>query len=1526
MKGIRYFLKKLLSLEQGSIPTSEKILSESVKLLLDHFCASRAVIFQIQRGRNLPKAAFEAHNTTTQPILGKTFLPIDSAYTRLILTSQTPIVSNNLRADLRLSGQESIQSWGVRSMMSAAIVVKETALGIVSLHQCEKLHKWSNEEVEQFAAMVDDLSTAMEISRPFAEMRKQLSRYGIIAEMSRHFLLVDNISDLFRTLVTRLRQAYRFDFAALNLLDETSGQLNSVEQAHYQGDRFVFGNYLPAGYAVPGWCVSNRQWLLVPDFFTETVMSIRREWIEAGMKSCIAFPLVFNDQALGAALFFRTVKGGMDEQDLRLIQQGIDAAAASIYRIRCSARVMQPEVNYLQREDLIRRISKVIASEVEIDVILQQAVNELGRYLRASRCYVVYGNCRDASARKICEYYAQGVTPITGSHFPMSTNPCISEALRRQEAIAFADLLNDSSFAHIYDYLRQYSIFSTMCALITVTDEQQVFLFVDQCDRIRTWNEDERELLNTISQELSLAMDQTQLVARLREQAERELLLNRITTSIRRSLDPEDVLQTTVEELGRTLGVDHCYIGLAESDSAEIVVKSEYCSSDVESILGSTLDQMLFSQDSLFETGKFYTIPRNTLEVHEESKSEFQSYLGTAYVPIRNDRGLIGVIGVGSSESDRRWLSSEIEFIQAVANQVAVAVSQARLLEQSRKQAERERIITRILQSIAESFDKNEIMAKVVKQLGESLQVSRCFISLYNSDEDEWSEVDFEYLAPGVVSIRNDFNNLKSTLKWLNINRRPLVESNFSRISKASDPRAEFDLQARMYVPIIFSGSLIGVIGLQQLGVERIWEESEIELVNSIAGQLAVALHNAHLFRLVNEGQAQWQHTFDSMADGVALVAPNGRVLRINYTLRRMCKVEPGVDLTVTTLVDRMKARLEASFNPFDEAFKGISVQVEAVCESGQILVFNIDPVLDEDTVNGLVFTVRDVTKERLAEMETEQRNRELSALNAISEEITKSLQLEQVIHNAFNKTIELTGADMGVLMILDEDQESLKPAAYYGKMKEKIVEMLSNVSYKRGVIGAVSEIKDAYAVEDVFEEDTQKDPIFFEIAKHLGLRSALVAKIVSKERNLGVLILSFEQQRKFQLNDLQLVAGIGRQIGVAIENASLISSLQKALRKLREANRLKDEFLATLSHELRTPLTSIRGWTEILYEREDNDTEMSTGLEAILKNSESLQQLIDDLLELSRIENRILKLEFEPTEVNLVVLSAMQTVQQMADTRKVRMLTDFSENLPVIVADSNRLQQVVWNLLSNSIKFSRPDGYVLVKTYEEQEHIIIQVEDNGIGIDPSFLPQVFERFRQADSSSTRNYGGLGIGLSLVKSIVEVHGGTVSAESAGLGHGSTFTVRLPITSELQPSHNSAELDYCGVDTVLLVDDHEDNVRAITSALKRLHYNVVTSHSIDSALRVLEKFVPVMVVMDINKLGYRVGELLDFFKRKIGNAQVPFIAIAEFPDDDEQKRLLEAGFFGIAGKPFRRSELIALFDRASELARPQDTLE
>ncbi|MCS6884654.1 MAG: GAF domain-containing protein [Acidobacteriota bacterium] len=1463
------FLKRLLKEE-----VSEKVFDASVKFLRQQFNVSRAVVFQAHLSSL--RATFEACSEGTKSILGRSFLDLESSLVRQMLHSGLPIVFSEALSELRGAERKQVEVWGVRSMLAAAVSVGESPLAVVSVQECDKLRKWSESEVSSFINFVDDISQAVDITLRFGRLRRQSSSYAVIAELTNQMLLVGDLFELFHTLIVKLRRVMHFDLASLNMIDDSTGQLNLVEQARYQAEKFDFGYYLPAGYALPGWCIANRRRLVLADLTEAGSLGVRREWINDGLRSCFAFPLLFNDEVFGAVLFFRRSKGSVEESTLDLVEQAVTAAAAGVYRLKNRVSgVLSVDNQSRRREDLILRVIKILGNDLDLEVILQQVVNELGRFLRASRCYVVSGYLHEENARRIYEYYGQGITPL-GS-FPLHTNPCISEAVKTGKSVV-SDLQNDPNFAHLYGYFRAHNILSTICCLVNAAQDQ-FFLCVDQCDRVRNWSSEECDLVTTVAQLLSLAIEHSRLVSRLRAIAERERLFNQITTAVRRSLDIEEILRTTVNELGKTLKLEHCYIGLVDMATSEIVVRAEYCSRGSTSILGASLDRSLFDENASFETGKFYTLPRS-LKVGSLSVPP-----GAIYVPLRIDRTLMGVLGIVGAETS---LEAELDFVQAIVNQVAVAVSHARLLENSRKQMRREQLITNILRSLAESFESGEMLASVVKQLGIAMRASRCFVLLVDAEGNYY--VAKEYMASGESWRAFDRQDV---VEWINTRRAPMVHYDGVSI-------------AEMYVPIMLSGKLLGVLALQA-AASRQWESAEVETVVSIAGQLAVSLHNARLFELVKEGRAQWQHTFDSMADGVAMVSAQGQVTCINRALCKICGLVDAANLTVQELLNKLDIDRESiGFDPFEEAYKGLSVRAEARCYDGRYLILNIDPAVDATTVvTGLVVTVRDVTKERLAELETARRNRELSVLNAISQEITKSLELEQVVKGAFSKAVELMGADVGILMLLDEEQERLSSMMYAPESSDGL---FSDLSFREALVGLAQEFDEVYAVEDVLEVGGKRS--IFDLVKCQGLRSVLLAKAVSKDRTLGMLVLVFRERQSFRQSELQLIASIGRQIGVAIENSQLLSSIHATLRKLREANKLKDEFLAILSHELRTPLTAIRGWTELLSEQHVTDPEVAAGLEAVLKNCESLEQLINDLLDLSRIESGLLKLEFEPTSLNFVVISAIETVKQLAQERKVQLLLDLAEDLPLITADSSRLQQVVWNLLSNSIKFSRPNGYVLMKTYRDKDELVLRVEDNGIGIDPKFLPYVFEKFRQADSSSTRNYGGLGIGLSLVKSIVDFHGGSITAESEGPDRGSVFTVRLPITTVTQLSEEA------GPNCVLVLGDRDESTGVIKSVLEKLNYRILFKQSVEAVLHSLESLMPVMIVVDTNKLGYRMAEIVALFRRK---AAVPIVAIAEFPDAEEQQRLLKAGFSDIASKPFSRLRLLRLFRRVLNLS-------
>jgi signal transduction histidine kinase len=293
-------------------------------------------------------------------------------------------------------------------------------------------------------------------------------------------------------------------------------------------------------------------------------------------------------------------------------------------------------------------------------------------------------------------------------------------------------------------------------------------------------------------------------------------------------------------------------------------------------------------------------------------------------------------------------------------------------------------------------------------------------------------------------------------------------------------------------------------------------------------------------------------------------------------------------------------------------------------------------------------------------------------------------------------------------------------------------------------------------------------------------IHSGLFAPIRSRQRPLGIIAVGYFADHVFSANERQLIAVAGQQLGVAVENARLISNLQSALERVREANRVKDEFLAVVSHELRTPLTAIQGWSEVLQDPEVEREQLYEGLDAIHYASASLTQLISDLLDLSRIEHNVMRLETQPIDPNYPVRAAVSTTGQIAESKGVDLHVDLAESLPLVMADPGRMQQVIWNLLVNAIKFTPAGGNVWVSTALAGTSVHFTVKDDGTGISSDFLPHVFDRFTQADGSPTRQFGGLGLGLSLVRSLVEAHGGKVVASSDGKGLGATFVVAIPI--------------------------------------------------------------------------------------------------------------------------------------------------
>lgn len=391
-----------------------------------------------------------------------------------------------------------------------------------------------------------------------------------------------------------------------------------------------------------------------------------------------------------------------------------------------------------------------------------------------------------------------------------------------------------------------------------------------------------------------------------------------------------------------------------------------------------------------------------------------------------------------------------------------------------------------------------------------------------------------------------------------------------------------------------------------------------------------------------------------------------------------------------------------------------------------------------------------------------------------------------------------------------------------------------------------------------------------------------------------------------------------------AEERKQLLESERAARAEAERASAMKDDFLATLSHELRTPLSAILGWAQVLRLRSMSEAELHRGLETIERNARVQTQLIEDLLDMSRITSGKLRLDIQAVEPVQFIEAAIETVRPAAEAKGIRLEKLLDPVAGPISGDPNRLQQVMWNLLSNAIKFTPKNGKVQVLLERVSSHIEISVADTGIGIKPEFLPHVFERFRQADASTTRTFGGLGLGLSIVKRLVELHGGTVRVKSAGDARGATFTVHLPLTvvqrgtgERLHPGAPKAALlvfehaDLSGV-KVLVVDDEVDARDLIQRVLADCNAEVFTARSADEALALVEKERPHVLISDIGMPDVDGYELLRRV-RALGQAKggrLPAIALTAFARSEDRTRALRAGFLVHVAKPVEPSELVA----------------
>ncbi|HEX8137197.1 MAG TPA: PAS domain S-box protein [Pyrinomonadaceae bacterium] len=748
-------------------------------------------------------------------------------------------------------------------------------------------------------------------------------------------------------------------------------------------------------------------------------------------------------------------------------------------------------------------------------------------------------------------------------------------------------------------------------------------------------------------------------------------------------------------------------------------------------------------------------------------------------------------------------------------------------------------------------------------------------------------------------------------------------------------PEGHLPVVSYLAVPVISrSGEVLGGLffGDPEPGV---FTERHARIISGLAAQTAVAVDNARLFdsaqrerERAESAHNQVNRLLESITDAFFALDHEWRFTYLNQ------QAESLLQRSVTELLGKVMwdEFPETKGTAFEEQYR------RAVAEHSPITFEELYTPTERwfearayPSGDGLSVYFHDVTERRRADEALLERTR-LAELNAdIGLALTSVDDMQEMLGRCAEAMVKHLDAAFARIWTLDQQGETLELQASAG-LYTNLDGSHARIAVGEYKIGRIARDRRPHMTNQVIGDEEVSDQ---EWARREGMISFAGYPLVIEDRLLGVLAMF--ARKPLTVVTLDALSSVANAVALGIERkrsqeerAHLLERERQARMEAEQANRAKDEFLAVLSHELRTPLTSILGWSRLLLGDQLKETDRERALNTIQRNAHLQSQLIDDILDVSRIITGKLRLEVRPVELSFVIEAAIESVLPAADAKQIRLQRVLDSGTSFVSGDPNRLQQVVWNLLTNAIKFTPRHGRVQVRLERVDSHVEIIVTDTGPGIKPEALPFIFDRFRQADSTTTRRHGGLGLGLAIVRHLVEMHGGTVEVESNGNGTGATFTVKLPLiatrsasvmTEQRRESAHPTASSGVSFDCppaleglhVLVVDDEEDTRFLVSSILEQCAARVSTASSAEEGLEMLKRLRPDVVLSDLGmpvEDGYSLITKVRALPPEEGG-RTPAAALTAYARVEDRMKVLRAGFQIHLPKPVEPAELVTV---------------
>jgi PAS domain S-box-containing protein len=865
-----------------------------------------------------------------------------------------------------------------------------------------------------------------------------------------------------------------------------------------------------------------------------------------------------------------------------------------------------------------------------------------------------------------------------------------------------------------------------------------------------------------------------------------------------------------------------------------------------------------------------------------------------------------------------RWFHSRDKvFTRNADGSVRDIIGAATDITERKITEEKNRFIVDLNEALLPLVEPEQMIAVAMRLLGEHLGVDRSAYADVEADEDHFVVVG-EYTRDAASMVGryrvSDFSERE---------RQVLREGGLyvvNDIDVESQEGTDFSLyrragiQSMVAVPLKKDRKFVARIAVHQ-NTRRRWLSEEIDLITTVANRCWESIERARALKrlkdsddryrafLANSSEGIWRYELDEpipvtlpVDDQIGLFYKRGYIAECNEVFARTHGYS-GVDQILGWRVRDLLVQLDPDrVNEYARAFirggyRLIGAEAGEVDIHGNTKYFlsNLIGIVENGTLIRVWGTQRDITQQKRAEAALrESEERFAKAFHASPDALIISRIADGVILEVNDSFVSLFGYDRAELI---------------GKSTLQLCLYVDPDERRRAL--------------KVLQEDGRVREIEFKM-----------------KRKSGELLLIQFSAEPLDLHGEHCLLAIGRDIAehrrAEKEREDLLQKEKTAREDAESANRLKDEFLATISHELRTPLTAILGWARMLREGALTEPQMRHAFEVIQRSGESQAQLVDDILDTARIFTGRFNLEVRPIQVNRILQAAADVIRPSAEGKGITLQVATDNQSNIVLGDARRVQQIFWNLLSNSVKFTNKGGRIEARLARIGDRIEVSISDTGIGIDPHFLPHVFDRFRQADSSSTRKYSGLGLGLAIVRHLAEVHGGSVSASSLGIGLGSTFKVDFPAAprpclpqpesgTQVDSSHPDVCQELKGV-CVLVVEDDPETLDLLKFILDQRQAEVTTATSAAEALRVLEDTPADVLISDLampDQDGYDlIRRVRSLAPERGGN--VPAVALSAYTRAEDRMRSLAAGFSLHLPKPVDPAELVAALARLAGL--------